>query len=351
MNKIWNPGQSDRVDAAQDWGLGDHGTTDLELALSQTKRIATVPALCTDPSVWCHVPSVRPHDLAKFDLVLITDAEYFDPVRISDWCDSLEIKNYRVATSGHWSDQSVNDRFIYRPYYVRPFLEKNLVDLEFPLKRPYLFDALLGARRPHRDYVMMALDQTGLLQRSIVTYRDCFPGAVIDQRSQEFQEIFTDIPLRWPYVSPHLDPDWEVSANINNQVSFITPWKIYQRTWYSIVCETLGTGSGFFLSEKTIKAMFARRIFVAFAPCGYLAWLRRQGFSTFGSIIDESYDQEPRDAFRYRKAMAQIMQLAWFERPENMYHWAKNTLDHNHKRLFELEEIRTRELAAAAQID
>ena len=346
---IWNPGEADRVDAAQDWNIGDLRTTDRSLALSQPYRVATVPALCTDPEVWCHVPVVQPGDLARFDAVLITDAEYFDPIRVQQWCQDCGIKNYRVATSGQWQGRDLPPQFVYRAFYIRPFLAQNQSQVLERTHRPYLFDALLGARRPHRDYVMLAMSRTGLLDRSIVTYRDCFPGAVINDTNAEYQKLFGSTELSWPYMSPHLDPAWEVSDRVTNQISFIAPWEIYRRTWYSIVCETLGTGSGYFLSEKTIKAMYAGRVFVVFAPQGYLSWLRDQGFATFDGIIDESYDQEPRDAFRYRKAMAQIMQLAWFERPQDVYQWAHEVLEQNQRRLVELDQQRSRDLIAAAQ--
>lgn len=346
---IWNPGAADRVDAALDWNIGDRVTKDLDLALSQPYRVATVPALCTDATVWCHVPGVAPEQLSQFDTVLVTDAEYFSPELIQQWCDQCKIKRYLVATSGQWQDQSLPKEFVYRAFYIRPLLQLNRYQDIDLAPRPYLFDALLGARRPHRDYVMLALSHTGLLERGVVTYRDCFPGSIIDRYNLEYQNLFTPTKLQWPYVSDNLDPSWEVAETITNQISFKVPWEIYRKTWYSIVCETLGTGSGYFLSEKTIKAMYAGRVFVVFAPQGYLAWLRSQGFATFDGIIDESYDQDPRDAFRYRKAMAQIMQLSWFERPEQIYDWAGPALKQNRNRLEELDLLRSGTLAAAAQ--
>jgi len=342
---VWNPAAS-VIDVVADWGLGSlRPTADLDEALRQPFSVAAIPALCTEPDIWCYMPTITADILRRFDLVLVSDPEYFDPVRIDHWCAGLGLKNYRVVTSGQWADRPLPAHFSYRPYLLRPFLFRNQVQSHWTKNKPYLFDVLLGARRPHRDYVMLALDQTGLLERSIVTYRDCFPGAVITDQNTEFQDLFPSTTLKWPYVSDHLDPAWEVTDRINNQISLIAPWEIYRRTWYSIVCETLSTGSGFFLSEKTIKAMYCHRVFVVFGPPGYLAWLRSHGFATFDGIIDESYDQEPRDAYRFRKAMAQVMQLAWFEQPNDVYTWAQPRLDQNYCRLHEIETARIRDLA------
>ena len=189
---------------------------------------------------------------------------------------------------------------------------------------------------------MLALARVGLLDQSLVTYRDCFPGAVINDQNTHFQSLFPN-QLNWPYVSPQMEASWEVRTVVDNTVSFNSPLEIYRRTWYSIICETLGTGSTFFLSEKTIKAMYNRRIFVMFGPQGYLRHLREQGFATFGGIVDESYDDEPRDHIRFEMAMHQVMQLAWFEDPTEMYNSMSTALDRNQIRLQELEEKRSRD--------
>jgi hypothetical protein len=79
-------------------------------------------------------------------------------------------------------------------------------------------------------------------------------------------------------------------------------------------------------------------MFVLFGPVNFLANLRKQGFETFRHLIDESYDSEPRDYKRFEMAMHQVMQLAWFEDPAEMYRQACPVLEHNHRRLFELEQ-------------
>lgn len=330
-------------DVAADWGI-TNTTQDIELALAQPFSVAAIRVLYTEPYIHNYDPGFSPGDLSKFDLVLLSDIEYYTQAEIESWIIKQGIKNYVLAVGGINSQDQLNENQLYRPYWIRHFLERNPEPQDnFLPSKPYLFDVLLGARRPHRDYAMLALDRTGLLDRSIVTYRDCFPGALINEQNLEFQQIFHDTPLKWPYVSPHLDPAWEVADRINNQISFISPVDLYRRTWYSIICETTGTGTNFFLSEKTIKAMFNRRMFVMFGPTGYLAKLRKQGFETFGHLIDESYDSETRDYKRFEMVMHQVMQLAWFENPEKIYSHVRPVLEHNYNRLHELEQQRQRD--------
>ncbi len=330
-------------DVAADWGI-TNTTQDRDLALSQPFSVAAVRVLYTEPYIHNYDPAFAPGDFGEFDLVLVSDIEYYTQQEIETWIEQQGIKNYVLSAGGINSQDQLKPNQIYRPYWIRHFLERNTESYNnFLPEKPYLFDVLLGARRPHRDYVMLALDRTGLLDRSIVTYRDCFPGAVVNEQNTEFQNRFSDTPLQWPYVSPHLDPEWEVAGHINNQISFISPVELYRRTWYSIICETAGTGTNFFFSEKTIKAMFNRRMFVMFGPAGYLAMLRQQGFETFGHLIDESYDSETRDYKRFEMAMHQVMQLAWFEDPEKMYHHAQPVLEQNYRRLHEVEQQRQRD--------
>lgn len=339
---VYNP-CVDTVDAADDWGRYIFDTTqDLELVRSMPFRVAAVPIFFDRPGFYAYQPGHEHIDLTDFDLVLVSDPEYYPLEEIRAWINSKAWRQHVLALGG-WSPSQPQLRHneLYRPYYIRRFLDTNCYQDNQRPSKEFLFDALLGARRPHRDYVMRALDRSGLLADSIVTYRDCFPGELINAASDRVKEIFPHTALRWPYVSENLDPAWEVSPQVNNQISFISPIEIYQRCWYTITCETINTGNGFFLSEKTIKAMFNARIFVLFGAQNFLANLRGlHDFATFDGIIDETYDSESDDYRRYMLAMQQIFRLAWFEDPVMTYQCSQDRLERNRQRLVEVENKR-----------
>jgi len=332
--KVYNPCW-DVVDVARDWGIGPESTTwDLGEALQQSFRIAAVRVFYDRADVFDHEPDLVAIPLTEFDLVLISDPEYNRLPDILDWIASRNIKTWLLAMGGkRESDRPDDACMLTRPFYIPRFLMNNQFESTTADQKPFRFDMMLGARRPHRDYAWLAFAKSGLLDQNIVTYRDCFPGALINHQTQEVRTLFADQDLAWPYVSPGLDPAWEVSAQVNNQVSFDAPWEIYRRCWYSVITETLGTGRDFFLSEKTIKALYCHRIFVVFAPQYFLRNLRELGFETWEGIVDESYDQEPLDHVRFQKAMLQIMRLAWLEDPRISYHRAQSRLQHNHLQL------------------
>lgn len=333
--KVYNPCWQS-VDAARDWGFTkDQWTNDLSIALAQDFKIAAVKAYYNRTWVASYDPAACHGDLRSFDLVLISDAEYYSQTQIEAWCEEMRISNYLIALGGYNETDNIDaSRMIYRHYWIEQYTCRNEFENTRANGKPYMFDALMGARRPNRDYVMMGLTETGLIDKSIVTYRDCFPGGIVDSQTDEFAEQF-NIKLTWPYISPNLDPAWEVAAEVNNQISFITPVEIYRRTYYSILTETLGTGGAFFFSEKSIKAFFAKRIFVLFGNKHHLKRLRALGFQTFGALIDESYDECAIDSERFNLAMHQVLQLSRMD-PVQVQDKLQSVLDHNHQRLFEL---------------
>ena len=199
--------------------------------------------------------------------------------------------------------------------------EKNLLRWnppreDFPTDRAYAFECLLGARREHRDFVMLGLQQSGCLDQGIVTYRDLFVGHWIDSTPERVAQQFTDTKLQYPYVSANLDPAWEVKQNMDNSVSGLVPWEIYNRTWFSVVCETLGQGRTFLSAEKTAKCLISRRLFVMFSGQHWVRTFRNLGFKTFDSVIDESYDDIENSHERWAKAYAQVKYLCTLDQTE-----------------------------------
>jgi hypothetical protein len=71
-----------------------------------------------------------------------------------------------------------------------------------------------------------------------------------------------------------------------------------------------------FYTEKTVKPILARRLFVAFVGQHYIRNLHNLGFQTFHGIIDESYDEEPDMTKRYQMAYEQMQYL--FTQPQDV---------------------------------
>ena len=189
--------------------------------------------------------------------------------------------------------------------------------------KPKLFDALLGIAKPHRVFIFNHLGSTGLLDKSFVNIH----GSVnyISPDLHKFDD---------PTIchADRQDSQKPIQGLINGiGVSHSIPLGIYQNSWYSIVAETNPTNSNF-LTEKTAKPLFEKKLFVLFGSQGLLARLHSQGYKTFSSIIDESYDQEPVDRKRWEMAFEQVVKLSVLDHAA-VYRQIEPTLEHNHKHI------------------
>jgi hypothetical protein len=337
--KIYNPVWG--VDVARDWGLAAE-EVDLETALTEPYSVACVPACFTNTNNFNYQNFQHTRvqiDFSKFDLVIISDIEQDRYSNIQYWINDLKIKNYVLAIGAtHNSEEGINkETTVLRSWWMYNLMRMNTYKEHMQPDKPYWFDVLLGARRPHRDFVMLNLQKhSRLLDKCIVTYRDGFSGEVIDTQTTVIHDYFPDYTLAWPYVSKNLDHSWEVKDTIEKSISPFVPWEIYRQTWYTVICETGFTGDGFFLTEKTTKALFAKRLFVIFAPCRFLKYLRELGFKTFGSVIDESYDEELIDLTRYQMAFAQMLSLTQQD-PVEVHNKVEEILIYNRQHLKELQ--------------
>lgn len=329
MIKVYNPKIT--VDCFADWfGFTNNSfqqSTDIQEVLSQEIKIACVPAFYN-----LHTNTFN-HEL--FDLILLSEIENWDIRQLRQWTQEQGIKNYLIA-AGSIETPVDGDNEIYRPWWCFNLVQKNKFqcsDIE-PL---YDFDVLLGARKCHRDFIMANFQANNLLEKSIVNYRNVFRGdyraiAAVDEQTKK---ILDGKELLYPYVSPNLDPQWEVRPEITYNVSDIVPWQIFNRTKYSVISETICQYS-FFFTEKTTKALFAKRLFIVFAPQGYLKNLHKLGFRTFDNVIDESYDLEEDPVRRFSKAFEQIKYLG-SQNYNDVKKNIENIVEHNFNHLYSLE--------------
>ncbi len=336
--KVFSPGYQ-----AIEWGFDYDQIVDLDTALSQPRTIAVMPVFYSLPNKFDYRPEYMQFPLHKFDLVLFTDIEWHSQRELIAWIETTGVSNWLLHTAGVWLDEPQDSRVIYRPAWSFNFLRWNPPREDFPLERTFAFECLLGARREHRDFVMLSLQKSGLLEQNIVTYRDLFVGHWIDQTPARVAQLFGDTKLQYPYVSANLDPAWEVKPQMDNSVSGLVPWEIYNRTWFSVVCETLGKDRVFLSAEKIAKCLQARRLFVVFAIQGFLQHYRNWGFETFGDVIDETYDNEPDDIRRWSQAFEQVQWLCKQNLPA-LLKKLQPRLEHNHHRLYEFEKEKTQQL-------
>ena len=192
------------------------------------------------------------------------------------------------------------DWFETSTYFYRRWLPELLHRLRPHDVKTLAFDVLLGRKKQHRDYVFeCATKNPG---GHILTY---FDDQELDLGLWQWEQhgVVINRPIEWTVESVQY-------YGHPISVSQIVPITVYNQTAYTVIAETCWQNNFAFFTEKTVKPIIARRLFVVFAGQGYLANLRQLGFQTFDTIIDENYDLESDDLVRWQQAWDQV---AWLK--------------------------------------
>jgi hypothetical protein len=159
-------------------------------------------------------------------------------------------------------------------YAVHPWAKQLLTQLTYNSHRAKKFDCLLGNQRRHRDFIAKQILSSNYHDQFVFSYHK-------NNLSQAL----------WPKNIDSIDKMYNaVHDNLRINLSSVLPVEIYNQTWYSIVAETTTENSYNQYTEKVAKPIVAKRPFVVFAGQNYLGNLKKLGFHTFSSVIDESYD-------------------------------------------------------------
>lgn len=213
------------------------------------------------------------------------------------------------------------------------------VEYDTTNNRPYMFDALFGQKKEHRVKIFERMKSLDLLDSSIINlengiyfsndsipdYRSPILDTLEDPDILEFRNANIG-NLKKMYFANAVNRRYK---NLNAKVwaSQVIPHEVYKNSWYSIVAETNSCIFNF-ITEKTGKCFYGKRVFLCFAAQGHLKLLQKHGFKTFNGIIDESYDDEPDPDKRLELFVEQIKFLSK-SNPVKIYEQAKPILDHN----------------------
>jgi len=241
----------------------------------------------------------------------------------SNYLIRLSLKNVTWVTSGvirRVERQSASWQYhIWRIAELYHSIPEVLEDLRPQQPKSKFFDALLGTPKLHRKFIWDQINQRGLSSKTVMTMAgkkssECIiePGMqVVDQQQNNIHTVTVS-------YHGHLI-----------HVPCLVPVDIYNSTAYSIVAETDHDNDALIVTEKVTKPMLARRLFVAFTGRGYLQYLRKIGFRTFGEVIDEGYDLIEDNHARWSAAMDQVEKLCNKDQ-RSILDKIKPIVDHNY---------------------
>jgi hypothetical protein len=261
------------------------------------------------------------------DRVVLFVPEFID----DQWCRHFDYPNVILFLAGklNWELKFAQKaECMYFFWSTCDFYRTYPEILQIPQRQHQYFDVLLGRRKPHRTKIYNNIDR----EKNFVTY---FPSNADGDIRNYTTENFV-----WPAdVLPK--PANEINFTVQEvlvdgvivSLSQIVPRDIYSQTYYSLVAETQTENSFSFFTEKIVKPILARRLFIVASGQHYLQNLKNFGFKTFDTVIDESYDNEPDLDKRINLILAQVNYLSQ-QNPAKILEQITPIVEHNYQLMF-----------------
>jgi hypothetical protein len=200
--------------------------------------------------------------------------------------------------------------------------------------------------RLHRPLLVMILRDRDLIKHGYVSLGESdLPGGNWERKINELQRYYKDAPQILEIIDrnhdivdmPNLYLDtMDLLTNRAEQTDSTNLY--YSDSYFSVITETTyHTDSGHdgvpFLSEKVFKAVAMKHPFILVTAPNTLRYLKKLGYKTFSSIIDESYDTELNDAARIIKIADEIQRLCNLSETEldSFLESARQICSYNHK--------------------
>jgi hypothetical protein len=177
-----------------------------------------------------------------------------------------------------------------------------LLSLQPHKPKPLYFDALLGRKKLHRDLAYNFI-QSHIANFGVTTYINNHHLDVGPTDSKKW--IWENDGVTVSAV-PKFTVEYVDYYGMNVRLSQIVPLSVYNQTAYSLIAETNFHNNYVFFTEKTVKPILGRRLFIMLGNRFSLRRLKELGFKTFSDIIDESYDDVELVEQRMNKALEQL---------------------------------------------
>jgi hypothetical protein len=268
---------------------------------------------------------------AKFVFVLNQEL-WKDHIPLMEECKSL--KNLFWYRPGFLNIENNINMVFFGGWFYR---EKKLYkDIPFKLQeinpyvnKDYHFEALLGLKRIHRDFIFEQYERCNFKNK--ITLKYCLPKSKDWYKepnsnyiqNPEFKNLSS---LVTEYYGKHCN------------ASQIIPIEIYNNCAFSVIAETGYMNDYSYITEKTTKPIVGKRLFIIFSGANFLKNLRSLGFKTFDGIIDESYDQILDNEERWAAAWQQVEWLCNQDQQE-IYNKIKPICEYNYSLMMETDWV------------
>jgi hypothetical protein len=170
--------------------------------------------------------------------------------------------------------------------------------------KPYTFLFLNGRMRPQRRWLLLKLQELGLLEQSLYTNLDAKDAPDRELKYVVDGKDYMSTPAKLKYLPAEYEVDLyrdqvdkpSTETNVKFHLfknewgeAYIKP-EPYIDTYFSLVTETVFVGRNSFRTEKIWKPIIMGHPWIAVANTGFYQDMHNLGFKTFGNIIDETFD-------------------------------------------------------------
>ena len=280
------------------------------------------------------------------------DASY-DPiaVKLKPWSQIISVvksanKNTKVLSSDFSYWYKTDSEIIYCPFWflnVYPFRSFEVKD-----QRRFKFSCLNRELKPHRLMHFCLFYESEYFPHSCIGYygKATYITYSADQerRIEQMLKFCND-----PYITEtynklkHLVPYAPHEPGYAGYNDHSLNHQAYTNTYINVVTETSCDFTNVFpgseeaiLTEKTVKPLLARQMFIMAAQTGSVQFLRDLGIDMFDDIIDHSYDNIQGFVPKTYAIHAELQRLSKLDL-ETIFKQNRSRLEANHDRLFDTE--------------
>lgn len=195
-----------------------------------------------------------------------------------------------------------------------------------------------NSSRLHRLLLVSKLLKDDILEDSLVSLyeNEYFNDINKETLFYDFEGLsFSHIDITWmKKVLTDIYPlqlDFDDQQKAAQSDNFLSEKTHYLKTYFSLVTETSISNEWSFITEKCIRPMIGLHPFIVFGNPLTLDILKKHGFKTFDTIIDESYDSEFDTNKRFEMAYEEVTKLNKLSKEElhEKYYSILDILEHN----------------------
>lgn len=220
--------------------------------------------------------------------------------------------------------------------------------------RPYQFLFLNGRLRPHRKYLIDHLRELGLLSHALWTclgsqVEMAFTSALETKKLEPIRLLPPEYEIE--RARENLKPSLYTDGGFVKHQLFNNTWgdaivnsRCYTDSWFSLVTETIFDYPHTFRTEKIWKPILMAHPFVVAANPGYLRDLRNAGFKTFGTLVDERYDEIDNPTVRMQRIIDSVAWLCQGSHAADFWEASRDICKYNQQHLVEYNRQQRSEL-------